>query len=96
MTVHVFISGYVQGIGFRQFIKYNAGKLDIKGWVKNLPASPTGGPDGRVEAMFAGDQSNINKMVEFCRKGPFLAEVKGLEIEELPDQKLYSFDIIKE
>ncbi len=86
--IRILISGDVQGIGFRQFIKYNAGKLDIKGWVKNLP-------DGRVEAMFAGDQSNINKMVESCRKGPFLAEVKGLEIEELPDQKLYSFDIIK-
>ncbi len=84
--VHVLIEGDVQGIGFRQFVKSHANKLGIKGWVKNLP-------DGRVEAMFAGDQSNINKMVEFCRKGPFLAEVKGLEIEELPDQEFESFEI---
>lgn len=87
--MHVYISGNVQGIGFRQFLKYNARKLNIKGWVKNLP-------DGRVEALFAGNQSNIEKMVEFSRKGPFLAEVKSLKTEKLPDQKLYSFDIIKE
>ena len=87
--VHVYILGFVQGIGFRQFIKSKAREVDIKGWVKNLP-------DGRVEAMFAGNSSNIEKMVDFCRKGPFLAEVKSLEIEEIPDQKFESFDIIKE
>lgn len=87
--VHVLISGYVQGIGFRQFVKSKAKNLNIKGWVKNLP-------DGGVEAMFVGERSNIEKMIEFCRKGPFLAEVKGVEIKELPDQKFESFDIIKE
>ena len=85
--VHVYISGNVQGIGFRQFIKYNTEKLGIKGWVKNLA-------DGRVEAMFAGDQADIKIMIEFSRKGPFLAEVKDIEIEELPDQEFSSFDII--
>lgn len=89
MIVHVYISGNVQGIGFRQFIKHKAQELNIKGWVKNLP-------DGRVEVMLAGDQANIKKMLEFCRKGPFLAEVKRLKTEELPDQKFESFDIIKE
>lgn len=88
MTVHVYISGNVQRIGFRQFVASYANDLNIKGWVKNLP-------DGRVEAVFAGDLSNIQKLVELCRKGPFLAEVKGLEIEELPDQNFESFDIIK-
>lgn len=89
MAVHVYISGFVQGIGFRQFLKNNARKLNIKGWVKNLP-------DGRVEAMFAGDQSNIKTMVEFCRKGPFLAEVKNVETEEIEDQEFEDFEIIKD
>ncbi len=89
MTVHVYISGNVQGIGFRQFVKSNANKLGIRGWVKNLP-------DSRVEAMFAGDQLNIKTMVEFCREGPFLAEVDDIEVEKLPDQEFDSFDIIKE
>lgn len=85
--VHIYISGFVQGIGFRQFIKSNADKLNIKGWVKNLP-------DGRVEAMFAGSRENIEKMIEISRKGPFLAEVKSLETEKLPDQKFENFEII--
>lgn len=87
--VHVLIEGNVQGIGFRQFIKYKAKKLNVKGWIKNLS-------DGRVEAVFAGNRLDIEKMLEFSRKGPFLAEVKGLEIEKLPDQEFDSFDIIKE
>lgn len=86
---HVIISGYVQGIGFRQFIKSKASSLNIKGWVKNLA-------DGRVEAMFTGNSSDIEKMIEICKKGPFLATVKKVEIEELPDQEFESFDIIKE
>ncbi len=96
MIVHVYISGNVQGIGFRQFVKSHANKLGIKGWVKNLPASRQGGPDGRVEAILQGRTQDIDKIILLCRKGPFLAEVKGLEIEELPDQKFDSFDIIKE
>ena len=86
--IRILISGNVQGIGFRQFVKSHANKLDIKGWVKNLS-------DGRVEAMFAGNQDKINKMVEVCRKGPFLAEVKGLETKKLPAQEFKSFEIIK-
>ena len=86
--VHVFISGYVQGIRFRQFIKSQANKLNIKGWVKNLP-------DGSVEAILQGRAQDIDKIILLCRKGPFLAEVKSLETEEMPDQKFDSFDIIK-
>lgn len=87
--VHIYISGTVQGIGFRQFLKYNAKKLNLKGWVKNLP-------DSRVEAVFAGDQANIKTMVEFSRKGPFIAEVKKVEVDEIPDQDFDSFEIIKD
>ena len=71
--VHVVISGFVQGIGFRQFIKHNAGKLEINGWVKNLP-------DGRVEALFDGKDSSLKEMVDLCKKGPFLAKVRDLDV----------------
>lgn len=87
--VHVLIEGNVQGIGFRQFVKSHANKLDIKGWVKNLP-------DRRVEAMFVGDRSNIEKMVELCRHGPFLAEVKDVKVSEEKDSVRFdSFEIVK-
>ena len=72
--VHVFISGRVQGIGFRQFIKSKANRLNLRGWVRNLP-------DGRVEGMFAGERKNIDEILDYCRKGPFLAEVRKIEVD---------------
>lgn len=87
--IHVLISGEVQGVGFRQFVKYQANKLDIKGWVKNLD-------NGKVEGIFVGERNNLNTLIEFCRKGPFLANVTGVTIEEIPDETFVSFEIIKE
>lgn len=85
--IHIIVIGRVQGVGFRQFIKSSAIKLNIKGWVKNLP-------DRSVEAMLAGSTENLKKMTEKCRKGPFLAEVKDIKIEDLEDQEFEDFKII--
>jgi len=86
--LHVFVSGYVQGIGYRQFVKTKAQELNLAGWVRNLP-------DGRVEAVFAGESYNIQKMLEYLKKGPFLAEVKEIKTEEIEDQKFNSFEIVE-
>ena len=74
---HVFISGIVQGVGFRYFVRNNARRLGLTGWVQNIE-------DGGVEAVFQGDKESIEKIIGLCRKGPFLAEVKhiGFEWEE--------------
>lgn len=69
----IFISGFVQGVGFRQFIKSNAQKLNLKGWVSNLP-------DGRVEALFVGSKEKIEELIKASRKGPFLSEVESVEV----------------
>jgi acylphosphatase len=66
--VHAFISGIVQGVSFRNFIKINARKLGITGWVRNTE-------DGGVEAVFCGDKEKIEQMISLCKKGPMLAEV---------------------
>lgn len=92
--VHVFITGSVQGVGFRQFIKSKANRLNVKGWVKNLPASRQGGPDRRVEAMFLGSVENLELMINNCRKGPFLAQVSSLTVEEIPDVEFDDFKIL--
>ncbi len=70
---HLFISGFVQGVGFRAFIKRKAEGLGLFGWVKNLP-------DGRVEAVFEGQKDKIEKMINFCRQGPILSQVKTVEV----------------
>ena len=86
--LHVLVSGFVQGIGYRQFVKTKAMELNLTGWVRNLPAS-------RVEAAFVGDEKKLKKMIEFLKKGPFLAEVDSIEVEEIRDQKFDNFEIIK-
>lgn len=74
---HVFISGNVQGIGYRQFVKSNARKLGLTGWVRNTE-------DGGVEAVFQGEEDMITVIIEQCKKGPFMAEVEhvGFDWEE--------------
>lgn len=87
-TAHVYISGFVQGVGYRQFVKQNAKRLGINGWVCNTP-------DGRVEAMFQGDEKNVQELIKECKKGPFLSEVENVEViwEEAPE-RIESFDIV--
>lgn len=70
----VFISGRVQGVGYRYFVKSWARKLGIGGFVRNLV-------DGRVECVFQGEKKLIEEMIEKCRKGPFLAEVRQMSVE---------------
>ncbi|OGH21485.1 MAG: hypothetical protein A2958_01485 [Candidatus Levybacteria bacterium RIFCSPLOWO2_01_FULL_38_13] len=90
MVVHVFISGFVQGVGFRQFVKRTAKNFGFKGWVRNLP-------DGRVEALFSGEKEKIEKTVEALWKGPFLSEVKNIVVEkEEGSEEFKDFEIIKE
>ena len=74
MVANVFISGFVQGVGFRQFVKNTARKFSLTGWVKNLS-------DGRVEAEFYGEKEIIEKAIENLWKGTFLSGVKSIDIE---------------
>ena len=73
--VHVFVSGKVQGVGFRNFTKERADEVGVKGWVKNLL-------DGRVEGVMQGKADSVEKVVESVRKGPRSARVDGVEVKE--------------
>lgn len=88
MSVHVFISGFVHGVGFRHFVRKNARDLKLLGWVKNLP-------DGRVEALFSGEKESIEKAIEVCKKGSFISEVENVEVEWTEEKSEFSeFTII--
>jgi len=90
MTAHVFISGFVQGVGFRRFVRHHALSLELTGWVKNLP-------DNRVEAVFQGSKEQIEKIIAICKKGAFLSEVKDIAVEwgGQPQAKIREFRILK-
>jgi acylphosphatase len=88
IRLHVFISGRVQGVRFRENTLKKAKGLGVFGWVKNLP-------DGRVEAVFEGQKEKVEKMLEWSKRGPFFAKVTDLEArEELYKGEFNSFDTI--
>ncbi len=83
------IHGIVQHVGFRNFVRKNAEKLDITGWVKN-------NLDGTVETLFEGDDNAISEIIEKCKKGPLLAIVDRIEvIEQGPQKEFDEFHIFK-
>lgn len=85
---HVWVSGHVQGVGFRLSLLHEARKYEgMRGFVRNLA-------DGRVEAMFQGEEDDVLALVAWCKEGPPRARVKELEVKETQiDPTLEKFDI---
>jgi acylphosphatase len=71
---HVYVSGQVQGVFFRDSTREKAEQLGLSGWVKNLP-------DGRVEALFEGSSDKVREMLRWCEEGPSHAEVEDVDTE---------------
>lgn len=86
-AIRLYIEGTVQGIFFRQFIKENAERNNVKGFVRNLE-------DGRVEVFIEGDIENVDKMIELCRKGPRHAKIDNVEIKEEKVQDFKEFKLL--
>jgi len=87
VRAHVFISGRVQGVFFRYETKRMAMRYGVSGWVRNLP-------DGRVEAVFEGEKSDVEEMIKFCHRGPPGAIVRDVEvIWEKPTGEFKGFQI---
>lgn len=72
--VHVYVSGEVQGVFFRAKTREVAQQLGLSGWVRNLY-------DGRVEALFEGEEDKVEEAIEFCRRGPPAAQVTNLDVK---------------
>ena len=86
VAIHVFVSGMVQGVFYRSWTEDTAKELGLKGWVRNLP-------DGRVEALFEGEKSKVEKMVELCRRGPPHAKVEDVEVKKEPCSGFERFEV---
>lgn len=70
---HVYVYGRVQGVFFRASTRDMARTFVVKGWVKNCL-------DGSVEAVFEGKKDAVDKMVNWCRKGPAGAFVEHIDV----------------
>lgn len=89
IRIHVYISGRVQGVGYRYSTYTQALKIGIKGWVRNIY-------DGRVEAIFEGEEEVVEKMLEWCKNGPPMSYVSDIELHKQPySGEFTSFKIVK-
>jgi acylphosphatase len=74
-TVHLVITGRVQGVGYRDALRNEAQRRGIAGWVRNRR-------DGSVEAVLRGTQDAVDAAIAWAREGPALAQV--LEVRTRP------------
>ena len=87
-TVHLLITGKVQGVFFRASAKEKAIELALSGWVKNTP-------DENVEATVSGTPEAIENFVAWCRQGPSRAQVTGVQVTPKPDSGFSGFEVIR-
>ncbi len=72
MTLHLRISGRVQGVGYREAMCFEAERLGVTGWVRNRR-------DGTVEAVVQGASVTVDAIVAWARLGPPAARVTSVE-----------------
>ena len=70
-AMHILIAGRVQGVGFRWFARVAARRLELRGWVRNLP-------DGTVEVAASGPEKNLDQFRNQLSRGPDAAKVESM------------------
>ena len=75
-TVHVTISGLVQGVGYRAWTEREAIARGLSGWVRNRRG-------GAVEAVFSGDAVDVAAILAACSAGPRMARVIVVDVDDL-------------
>ena len=74
IRAHVIITGRVQGVFYRATTKNKAEQLGLTGWVKNTS-------DGRVKALFEGEENAVHEMITWCHQGPRSANVTDVTVD---------------
>ena len=86
-SVRLYIEGTVQDVFFRGFVKENAERCNVKGFVRNLE-------DGRVEVFIEGNTNDVNKMMDIVKKGPKHAMIKRVEVKPEKFQDFKNFKVL--
>ena len=77
VRAHVFITGRVQGVFFREKTRQLAAAQGATGWVRNRA-------DGRVEAVFEADEATLQRLLDWCHTGPPQARVREVLVAREP------------
>ena len=84
--VRCYVSGQVQGVGFRASARLQAERLGVRGYARNLR-------DGRVEVLMCGDPERLEAFRAWLHDGPGYARVKNLNCEEASETPPEGFAI---
>ena len=86
VRAHVFVSGRVQGVYYRASTRDAAREHGVNGWVTNLD-------DGRVEAVFEGDEASVEAMCAWCETGSRAAAVESVDVTMEAADGLDGFEV---
>ena len=86
-TVKLIITGSLQSMFFRQFIKENAEINDVSGFIRKLE-------NNDIEVILEGDRPDVDEMINICKTGPKHAIIRNVQIQEMLFQDLKGFKII--
>ena len=85
-TVRGSVSGRVQGVAYRISLLREATSLGLVGWVRNSP-------DGRVLFLASGAPGSVEALLDWAWRGPALARVDAVEVEDVDEQPPATFEI---
>jgi acylphosphatase len=84
---HLYVSGIVQGVGFRWYAQKIGRRIGVYGWVKNLP-------DGRVEIVVEGEDEKVERFIKELKEGYLGENIRDIEkIEEEYKGEFKGFEI---
>lgn len=75
--VHLLIAGLVQGVSYRASAQFEARRLGVRGWVRNLPS-------GEVESVAEAVPEMVEQFIAWCRRGPDEAQVESVVVTQAP------------
>ena len=86
-SIRVTVQGAIQPVFFNRFIKENAEKLGVRGFVRNIG-------DGKVEVFIEGNMNEVNSMIAVCKTGPQHALIRNIEEREERFQGFRDFRVM--
>jgi len=87
-SISITVEGLVQGVFYRQSTKAKAVDSGITGEIKNSP-------DGTVRIIATGTETQLEQLIQWCKKGPEMAIVTDVKVEKIPLQSFKGFSIIR-
>jgi len=89
-AVKIQITGPIQPLFFKRFIKDKADKLNIRGFVREIPTTTM---DKKIEVFIEGDEPDVNAMAEICKMGPSQSNLRKIEEKTEAFQNFQDFKI---